>query len=316
MEDNFENELEQLKKENEALRSKIEEAASKTKRKEERRKKTLSWTWKLFTGANLNKSFNNWFTEFHSQKNVSPDTSASLLTALVKRFVRVRLLSLVLLLFSVVPSLISLYVLVKQNALIHTQNRLVEGSRRASYSFQLASLFDLIDKSPGTGFNKKTRNRIVSLASVLKPYEYLDEDGEKTVLLSPERTQLLLFILGSNFTKTELTAIFDNADFSYCDLRNTNLSGKHLAGINLSHSNLENCELNSANLNNADLSKSNLKNIQFSNGSAKNTVFRDSNLDNAKITKAKSLAGADFTDAKTSNANFNLSETKNTKGLN
>ncbi|CAM1343270.1 pentapeptide repeat-containing protein [Tenacibaculum amylolyticum] len=312
MEDNFQEELEQLRKENEALRSKMDKASLKQQRKQERTKKTLSWTWKLFTGASLNTNFNKWFTEFHTQERVSPDTSANLLTALVRRFVRVRMLSVILLLFSLVPSLISLYILIKQNQLIETQNLLVEGSRRSSYSFQLASLFDAVDEK---GFNSSNRNRIVSLCNVLKPYRYLDEDGKSTVYYSPERTQLLQFLLGSRLTDAQLGAIFDNTEFTYCDLRNTNLSGAYLVGANLAHSNLENCELNSANLSNADLTDTNLKGIQFSNGWAKNTSFRDANLTNAIITSARDLNGADFTDADLENTNFDRSNTKNAKGL-
>ncbi|WP_299837020.1 pentapeptide repeat-containing protein [uncultured Tenacibaculum sp.] len=311
MEDNLQNELEKLQKENEALRSKVDKAKSKEKRKQERTRKTLTWSWKLFTGATLNKSFNNWFVEFHSEKHVSPDTSATLLTALVKRFLRVRMFSVILLLFSIVPSLISLYILIKQNDLIRTQNLLVESSRRSSYSYQLANLYDAIDNK---GF-KGAKKRIVGLCSVLKPYNYLDEDGHSTVFYSPERTQLLLYLLESNMTKAELSAIFDNTDFSYCDLRNTNLSGKHLSGINLSHSNLKNCELNAANLDNADLTGANLTNIQFSNGWARNTSFKEANLTDARITKAKNISGADFTDATIKNTNFNLSELKDVKGL-
>lgn len=96
MEDNLQNELEKLQKENDALRAKVDRANEKAQRKQERTKKTLSWTWKLFTGASLNKNFNNWFTEFHTERKVSPDTSANLLTSLVQRFVRVRLLSVIL----------------------------------------------------------------------------------------------------------------------------------------------------------------------------------------------------------------------------
>lgn len=311
MEDNTQKELEQLRKENEALREKMDKVDQRKQRKQERTKKTLTWTWKMFTGASLNKNFNQWFTEFHSQDKVSPSTSAGLLTALVKRFVKVRMLSVILLLFSLIPSLISLYILIKQNDLIRTQNLLVEGSRRSSYTYQLAAVFDAIDE----GFNQKTRNRIVSLCNVLKPYKYLDEDGESTVYYSPERTQLLLYLIGSRMTNAQLGALFDNTDFSYCDLRNTNLSGKYLAGINLSHSNLENCELNTANLNNADFSMTNLTNVQFSNGWAKNTSFRDANLTDAKFTKAKNLNGADFTGADLDDTNFDLSDTKNAKGL-
>ncbi len=311
MEGNFQEELEQLKKENEALRNEMTKASEKKKRKQERTKKSLSWTWNMFAGVSLKNSFNQWFTEFHSKEKVSPNTSASLLTSLVKRFVRVRLLSLILLLFSLVPSLITLYVLIKQNELIKTQNLLVEGSRRSSYSYQLANLFDLIDNKGFEG----SRRRIVGLCSVLKPYSYLDSDGQNTVFYSPERTQLLLYLLESKFSVSQLQAIFDNSDFSYCDLRNVDLSGKHLAGINLSHSNLENCELNTANLDNSDFSFANLQNVQFSNGRAKNASFREADLTNAKFTKAKDLTGADFTYADTDDTNFSLSDITKTKGL-
>lgn len=311
MEDNFQEELEKLRKENEILRGEQNKAAQKKRKKQERTKKTLSWTWSMFAGASLKNNFNQWFTEFHTQENVSPNTSASLLTSLVKRFVRVRLLSVILLLFSIFPSLVSLYILIKQNELIKTQNLLVEGSRRSSYSYQLAQVLDDIDD----GYSTKTRNRIISLCNVLKPYRYLDENGKTTVYYSPERTQVLLYLINSQMSNAQKSVLFDNIDFSYCDLRNVDLSGKYLAGINLSHSNLKNCELNTANLDNADFSFSDLTNIQFSNGRAKNASFREANLTGAKFTKAKDLTGADFTDANVDDARFDLSDISKTKGL-
>lgn len=311
MEDHFQEELEKLKKENEALRNEMSKASEKKKRKQERTKKTLSWTWSMFAGASLKNNFNQWFTEFHTQERVSPNTSASLLTSLVKRFVRVRLLSVILLLFSIFPSLVSLYILIKQNELIKTQNLLVEGSRRSSYSYQLAQVLDDIDN----GYSTKTRRRVISLCNVLKPYRYLDEDGQTTVYYSPERTQVLIYLINSGMTNAQLSVLFDNIDFSYCDLRNVDLSGRYLAGINLSHSNLENCELNTANLDNGDFSYANLKNVQFSNGRAKNASFRNADLTGAKFTKAKDLSGADFTDAEVDDTSFNLSDISKAKGL-
>lgn len=311
MEDNFQEELEKLKKENEALRNEMNKASEKKKRKQERTKKTLSWTWSMFAGASLKNNFNQWFTEFHTQERVSPNTSASLLTSLVKRFVRVRLLSVILLLFSIFPSLVSLYILIKQNELIKTQNLLVEGSRRSSYSYQLAQVLDDIDN----GYSTKTRRRVISLCNVLKPYRYLDENGQTTVYYSPERTQVLIYLINSGMKNAELSVLFDNIDFSYCDLRNVDLSGRYLAGINLSHSNLENCELNTANLDNVDFSYANLKNVQFSNGRAKNASFRNADLTGAKFTRAKDLSGADFTDAEVDDTSFNLSDISKAKGL-
>lgn len=321
MEENIQNELEQLRRENEALRNQMNEADEKSKRKRKKRERTLAWTWRMFTGKSLHNSFNQWFSEFHSDRKVAPDTSASLLTALVRRFVRVRLLSLILLLFSILPSLISLYVLVKQNSLIRTQNSLVEASRKSSYGFQLAGIFDEVSKIYSVDdqkrkiLNKSVIARIVGITSSLKPYKILEEDGLSTKLYSPERTQLLLFLLNADISKSSLSKIYDSSDFSHCDLRNTNLTKKYLVGINLQNSNLENSELNASNLNEVNLKGANLRGIQFSNGFAKSAIFTDSDLTNAKITKTN-LTQADFTDAKTSNVNFNLSELKEAKGLN
>ena len=319
MNENTPQELEQLRRENEVLRNQISQTKSKKKRQQESRRKTLTWTWKMFTGASLNTTFNQWFTEFHSQEKVSPNTSASLLTALVRRFVRVRMLSLVLLLFSLVPSLVSLYILIKQNDLIKTQNALVEASRKSSYGFQLSSIFDAVDRIYDSEKGKKKLNteviaRIIGITGSLKPYKILEENGLSTRLYSPERTQLLIFLLNSNISNRSLKAIYDSADFSHCDLRHTNLSQKYLEGINLSNANLENSELNSSNLNDVILKGANLKDIQFSNGSAVNAIFIDADLRNARITKTN-LTGADFSDANTANTNFELSTTKDTQGL-
>lgn len=280
MESNFQHEIEKLKAENQALKNKI---SSRSERKKRNGKKAVAWTWKFFTGKSLHNSFNQWFREFHSEKSVSPDTSASLLTALVRRFVRVRLLSLVLLLFSLLPSLISLYILIKQNKLIETQNSLVEASRKSAYGFQLSNIFDAIDKQ-GSDISNNLIGRIVGISHSLKPYKILESEGELSKkLYSPERTQLLLFIANSNINLEDKRRIFKAADFSYCDLRNMNLSNRYLVGINLSNSNLENTNLAKSNLNGSRLINANLKNANISNGYARNTDFTNANLQNTRI---------------------------------
>lgn len=296
MENNIQREINELRKENEALRKELNNNISKEKRKQKSNQKKLAWTWRLFTGESLHKSFNNWFTEYHTKEKVSPDTSANLLTSLVKRFVRVRMLSVILLLFSLFPSLISLFILLKQNDLIDTQNSLVEASRKSSYGFQLSNIFESVDRRNGV-IDKNLRGRIIGLSHSLKPYRILEANGKLSEsLYSPERTQLLLFLLNAGVDNSTLSKIYDAADFSNCDLRNTNLSRKFLTGINLQYSNLENAELHSSNLNEANLTKANLKNIQFSNGTAKSTIFTDANLTKAKI-KRVDLSGSSIKSA-------------------
>ncbi len=295
--------LNQLRKENEALKKTINDANEKVenrkKQRKEKGKKAVAWTWKMFTGKSLQKSFNDWFTEFHNDRKVSPDTSANLLTALVKRFVRVRAFSVIMLLFSLIPSTISLYILLKQNQLIDTQNSLVEASRKSSYGFQLSSIFDAVDRRNGT-IDKNLRGRIIGLSHALKPYRILESNGELSERsYSPERTQLLLFLLNASIDNATLSKIYDGSDFSHCDLRNTSLSRKYLVGINLSYSNLEKAELHSSNLNEANLEGADLKGIQFSNGSMNNAIIDNADLEDAKITRT-SVKGVDFYSAKNS----------------
>lgn len=293
--------IESLKQENEALKEQINTQISKAKRKKETTKKTLGWAWRLFAGESLFKNFNDWFSEYNNKEKVSAKASASLLTSLVQRFIRIRFLSLLLLVFSAIPSLITLFVLVQQNDLIKTQNALVESSKKSSYNFQLANIYNQIDRSSGILDDTLTA-RIIGITNSLKPYRILEDNGELSKKpYSLERSQLLLFLLNAGVPNYSLKKVFDSADFSHCDLRSTNLTNKYLEGINLSHSNLENTELHSSNLNEADLTSANLKGLQFSNGSAKNAIFKDADLSNAKINRTN-LNGVNLSSAKTKNA--------------
>jgi len=306
--DDFSKELENLKKENEKLRDQINKTNSKQQKKQENRKKTLSWTWKMFTGKNLNKSFNQFFVEYHSERKVQPDTSANLLTAIVSRFIRVRTLSLILLLFSLVPSLISLWVLIKQNSLIQNQNSLVEASRKSSYGFQLANVFDAVDKNQ---YSNSLKGRIVGLSHTLKPYHILDENGELSEnLYSPERSQLLLFLVNSNIGSNGLRSIFESADFSHCDLRNMNLSGRYLGNVNLSNSNLSGANLTKANLTGADLTGVNMNNVKFTEGIAKKADFTKALITSSDLRYAD-LSGSNLKSSNLSNANLSFGTFKN-----
>lgn len=301
METNFEDKINELVAENEKLRNEILKREKKTQRKEKNTKKALSWSWRLFSGKSLHSSFNQWFSEYHSDKKVSAETSANLLTSIVRRFVRVHIASLILLLFTLIPSLVSIYILYKQNKLIQTQNSLVEASRNSSYGFQLSSVFDAVDKKINGELGENLISRIIGLTQSLKPYKILEGDKLSEKTYSPEKTQLLLFLLNARINRKSLSKIFDSANFSHCDLRNANLTKKYLVGINLRNSNLENAELNSSVLDEADLSGANLKGIIFSNGSAKATIFNNADLQNAKITRVY-LNNTTFSEANTEGA--------------
>jgi len=308
MEETNQNEIEQLRKENESLREEINAGLDKKKRKREKTKKGLAFTWRLFTGKSLSDNFNQWFKEFHSEKKVAANTSANLLTAIVRRFVRVKTLSLILLLFSLVPSLITLWVLVKQNDLINTQNALVEASRKSSYGFQLTNIFDAVDKH---GYNNSLKARIVGLSHSLKPYQQLVGEGELSDnMYSPERSQLLLFLVNSSISSSNLSKIFESADFSNCDLNGMNFSGKYLANVNLSNSNLEGANFSKTNLTNANLNRANLKSIKFTEAIAQKANFKNANLSDADMRYAD-LTSANLIHTDLSRANINFGVLKN-----
>lgn len=306
MEKNIQEKLDKLIAENKELRATIQQKEQASKRSTENTKKALSWSWKLFAGNSLHKHFNQWFSEFHSDKKVSATTSANLLTSIVRRFVRVQMASLLLLIFTLIPSLITIFILYQQNELIQTQNSLVEASRNSSYGFQLSAVFDAVDKAKKNDkgkifLSKNNIGRIIGLTQSLKPYKILIDGKLTEKTYSPEKTQLLLFLLNANIQNSSLNKVFASADFSHCDLRNANLTKKYMVGINLKNSNLENAELTSSNLNEADLSNTNLQNIQFSNGFANEVIFANADLRSAKITRTY-LNNADFTDANVAGA--------------
>lgn len=308
METDLQEKIDKLIAENKALQETLLKKEKKVARKAKNTKRALSWSWKLFAGNSLHKNFNQWFSEFHSDKKVSATTSANLLTSIVRRFVRVQMVSLLLLVFTLIPSLVSIYILYNQNKLIQTQNSLVEASRNSSYGFQLSAVFDAVDKARKVNksnntitLNKNIIGRIVGLTQSLKPYKTLEDSKLSEKPYSPEKTQLLLFLLNANISNKSLNTVFASADFSHCDLRNANLSKKYMVGINLRNSNLENADMNSSILNEADLSGANLQNIQFSHGSANEAIFDNANLTNAKITRTY-LTNVNFSNAVINNA--------------
>lgn len=277
MEENIQKELELLKIENQQLKNELNDGKEL---KSKARKKTFGFIWKVFAGKDLKSSFSKWFQEFHSEKKITPEASANLFTSLVKRFVRVRLLHVILLLFSLLPSLVSLYVLIKQNSLIKTQNSLVESTRKSSYGFQLANIFDAIDDQ-GSNISNNLIGRIIGISHSLKPYKLLVDNKLSEKAYSPERAQLLLFLVNSDINRSDLNKIYQSADFSSCDLSNMNLTGKYLAGANLEKANFENTILDKSNLNKANLKNTNLAGIKFSNGNAIATDFSGADLQKA-----------------------------------
>jgi uncharacterized protein YjbI with pentapeptide repeats len=150
------------------------------------------------------------------------------------------------------------------------------------------------------------RSRIVALCNSLKPYQYLEGDS-LTKLISPERGQLLISLVGARIGNIDL--ILKQADFSYADLKGVkfgrfkyaNLSNIKLIYANLSGADLTLASLQSADLSYADLSYANflladlkeadLSGANLSGANLRTLDFESANLKNTTLDKAKVYYG-------------------------
>ncbi|WP_340198828.1 pentapeptide repeat-containing protein [Ascidiimonas sp. W6] len=184
----------------------------------------------------------------------------------------------------------------QQNKFIEKQTFLEESTRRSALVFELSSILDEIDEeldliesksgytiSPGIIANflsPRLQGRIIAISNSLKPYKYLNENGELTSPLSPERGQLLISLV---LAGTNIDYIIGNSDFSYADLSESNLLTKNLSKINLKSANLKQSVFHGSKLILADLSSSDLS----------NSNMNFTNLSFAKLNNAN-INGCDF----------------------
>lgn len=201
-----------------------------------------------------------------------------------------------------------------QNGLIKTQNRftenqtyLEESTRRSALTFELSSILDEIDEEldlqeskeprlinfPGRQLSSRLNGRIIALSNSLKPYKYLNENGNLSRLLSPERAQLLISLVNS---------------YLYTDYmqRMINLSYSDLEGIEFFRQNSSNVNLSQMKLNNSNMKNGNFHGVKFvltnlSNADLGNSIMKFSNLSFANL-KGANLNGCDFEGAYLPNA--------------
>lgn len=196
-----------------------------------------------------------------------------------------------------------------QNRLIEIQNYLNEANRQSSLIFLFNNIMDKVNEELQENPNERKLSpqligRIVALANSFKPYRFLEEDSLSN-LLSPERGQLLITLLGSKLDTSVYDQIFREASFEYADLRGANLTRSYLKRANLRKVNLNDANLNKAildsidlqgaNLNQANLTSTSLKKANLSNATLVGTDLKMARLDSVI------LNGADL-----SNASFKL----------
>ena len=130
--------------------------------------------------------------------------------------------------------------------------------------------------------------RIIALSIFLKPYKYLKDSNKELIEnpISPERSQLLFSLISLANVGVNMNQIFNQGDFSYVILENTDFTlGQNFLidyeRINLSHSELNGASFLRSNLGDANFEFANLEGSQFDESRLMETNFKFSNLSNA-----------------------------------
>lgn len=207
----------------------------------------------------------------------------------------------------VIIAIVTIIIAFRANELIEIQNKrieqqtyLAESERISSLFFELTSIYNKIDqeytlaKQNGNNqeevqLSNQLVGRITSITQALKPYRFLNINGELCDKpISPEKGQLLTTLLKAN---VDIDQFHKEVNFTHTDLSSRDLKGESI--------NIE--KLMYANFNNSDLSTSEFIRVNFSNSTITNSFFNDTKfkgtiLDNASISSSQ-FYNTEFLDA-------------------
>lgn len=186
-------------------------------------------------------------------------------------------------------AVVSLYLAYRSNSILETQNDLIaaqnkrldeqtylaEAERRSSYVFLLANVIDQVREdlisSGGDSLSNSTIAMISSTSLGFKPYRLLEADSLSR-LVSPERGQLLIYLVNLKMKKQIYDKIYKYTDFSYSEvndgyMQNAYLKNAHLEFSNFKGTILTGANMDGANLKNANFMYSTLANVDFNSAS-------------------------------------------------
>lgn len=154
--------------------------------------------------------------------------------------------------------------------------------------------------------------RIIAVLSAMRPYRYLNFNGELIEeARSPERGQLLLSLLESN---TYCNKVMQRGDFHYVDFRNVQILplAKHwfdLANIQMDHSDLIDSEVSGVDFGQAHMRSVNLSGTRFSN-----CQFNVADISSSELTGTNfwhcDMTAVDFRSASFNNSRFTFCNLK------
>ncbi len=304
-----------LEEENKVLREKLASFENKKKDRWKKGVKASKFISTKLLGSRLKDAITNFFTELEEKKNVSKDTLSELLTAIFLRITRIGFFLLITTLLPTLLILLQVYYLRNQNQLIRTQNNrldqqtyLQEASRR---SYMIGVLDGMIKDvtSRGENVSKSNITRLIALSKNLKPYKYLENDHLIPKQLSPERGYLLLALLESDLNLNKVIdfntkeTIISALDFSYAELRNTDLTQLDLAFMDLNNSTLDNSNFTKSTFSKGIFDDASLVNVNLGNSDILNCSFKNANMKGINFANSY-ISKCNFNNADLSNANF------------
>ncbi len=160
--------------------------------------------------------------------------------------------------------------ILKQNKRLDQQTHLQEAGRRSSLVFLFANVMDAVDTEIKNKHIKENRRlskqligRIVALSKSLKPYKYLSSDSLTTSFVSPERSQLLTYLINANLANTTYSQIFNSGEFTNLELSNVTIKDIKFENLDLSGSILNNVKFNNCQIQSFVLNNIKSENISF-----------------------------------------------------
>lgn len=181
---------------------------------------------------------------------------------------------------------------------------LVNARQQANLGLVMESLFEQIQEEVKTQNGKvspKTIGEIARISQAFEPYAYFNEDSLSRQKLSPERGQLLLFLISSKMDTASFQQTISKTSFAGADLERAKLVGLDLSGIDLMGANLKDAILNEVDLSESELRGANFWGAQLKRADLSGVDMRRADVRWADLEKAvlshSNLDGSNFSNA-------------------
>ena len=252
-----------LEKENQELRLELEKHETNIKKVSKIRMALIKQTAFLFLGWRLKASLRKLADEIE-EGNVHRHTLSDVATHVFWRFTRIGLLALLIGLLPGIFTFWQVRLIDRQNDKIEQQNNLIDAQRKSSSIFLLGNIMDAVnnelsnDNNVDRVLSDELIGQIISLSHSVMPYKFLLPDGTTSKILSPERTQLLIFLLESNINPKSIGRILENGVFTHLYIDNYTFRDDTITG---------------------DFSNSVFGRVEFNNCKLYRAQFYDSDID-------------------------------------